>query len=204
MSLTHYGTMFSYYSAKTRAYLCYRRIPFVEVYDAQALGGRVREQIGKLVIPVVETAEGEILQDTTVIIDTLEPRYIERPTFPDDEVLMLVTRIVEFIIDEFWITTAMHSRWNDPQSNLFAATEFGLGIGGSMGLVGDDALNMGLKVAARMQSYLPRLGIADEAGQKAASDYFESCSKVLNTAVDARQFLFGQRPSLIDFCVFTG
>ena len=46
----------------------------------------------------------------------LKAGHPERPAFPQDPVLMLVTRIVEFFIDELWVVTGMQTRWNDPDA----------------------------------------------------------------------------------------
>ncbi len=200
----HHGVMFSYYSAKTRACLSYKRIPFVEQYQATDLSGRIRQTTNKVMIPVLETPEGEILQDTTVIIDALEARHPARPVFPEDPVLMLVTRLVEFTIDELWVTTAMNARWNDPVSKQFAISEFGRGIGGSMGLTGDKMMAIGERVAGQMQSYLPQLGIGDETGRATANSFFEDATVALNRVVGHTRFALGSRPSLLDFCLFTG
>ncbi|MCR9259395.1 MAG: glutathione S-transferase N-terminal domain-containing protein [Pseudomonadaceae bacterium] len=200
----HHGTMFSYYSAKTRAYLSYKHIAFVETYDSRDLSQRIAATTHKVMIPVVETPGGEILQDTTAIIDQLETAHPARPVFPEDPVLMLVTRIIEFIMDELWVTTAMHSRWNDPRSKAFVISEFGRHIGGSAGLRGEAAMQMGEKVAAQMMSYLPRLGISEAPGQAMVENLFKKTSRLLNQAVGPTQYAFGSRPSLIDFCLFTG
>ncbi|XOV89854.1 MAG: glutathione S-transferase family protein [Pseudomonadota bacterium] len=199
----HHGLMFSYYSAKTRAYLSYKRLPFVEQYVAADLSGRIRQTTNKVMIPVLETPDGEILQDTTVIIDALEARHPERPVFPADPVLMLVTRLVEFTIDELWVSTAMNTRWNDPVSREFASAEFSRGIGGSMGLTGDRMMAIGQRVAGQMQSYLPQLGIDNSAGRAAADHFFRVATEALNPLVGRGRFALGNRPSLIDFCLFT-
>lgn len=200
----HHGTMFSYYSAKTRAYLSYKQIPFVERYDGRDLSRRIAEVTHKVMIPVVETPDGQILQDTTAIIDALEQHHSERPVFPSDPVLMMITRIVEFIMDELWVTTAMHSRWNDPRSKAFVISEFGRRIGGSSGLQGEAAMAVGEKVAAQMMSYLPQLGISEQSGQTAVKNFFEHTSRLLNECVGPTTYAFGPRPSLVDFCLFTG
>lgn len=198
----HHGTMFSYYSAKTRAYLSYKKIPFVELYDGKALAGRIKEKTNKIMIPVVETPLGEILQDTTAIIDTLEARFPERPVMPQDPVMLLITRIVEFFVDELWITTAMNSRWNDPVSKAFAISEFGRCFGAGRGLNDDKLRAIGERMAGQMQAYLPRLGIAQEQGQRAASELFQQASIALNQVLGAKRFALGDRPSLIDFCLY--
>ena len=197
----HHGPMFSYYSAKTRAYLSYKRIPFVEVQDAGAYARRIAPALGRTVFPVVESEEGEILQDTTAIIDELERRHLERPVFPRDPVLMLIARIVEFFIDEFWIVTAMHTRWNDADARRFAIAEFTSYFGDSDR---GDIWSSGDAIAERMQSYLPTLGIAAEPGRQLVQRLFEEATRLLNEAVGPRQFALGPRPCLVDCCLHEG
>ncbi|MGI9325367.1 MAG: glutathione S-transferase N-terminal domain-containing protein [Pseudomonadales bacterium] len=202
---THYGPMMSYYSAKTRAYLSYKRIPFIEQYEIETYQDRVVPVVGYTVLPVLEADDGEIMQDTTVIIDMLEQRHPERPAFPNDPVLMLATRIVEFFIDEFWIATAMHTRWNNADSRRFATAEFNQFFGR-----GEDARataqewSNGDALAERMQGHLPSLGIDSESGRQVIQRVFEEATQLLNLAVGPRQFAFGSRASLVDCCLFEG
>ena len=198
---THYGPMFSYYSAKTRAFLSYKRIPFVEIYEGKDYRDWIAPALGRTVFPAVVSDEGEFFQDTTVIIDALECRHPERPVFPGDPVLMLVTRIVEFFIDEFWIVTAMHTRWNDPDARRFAMAEFRRFFGDGDG---QDIWASGDAIAQRMQGYLPVLGIDTEQGQQVAQRLFEEATQLLNRAVGPRRFALGPRPSLADCCLHAG
>jgi len=203
-TLIHHGVMFSYYSAKTRSYLGYRRIPCVERYYADAMQGRIRDVTHKVMIPVVEMPDGELLQDTTQIIDELERRFPQRRVLPDDPVMLLVSRLVEFIIDELWISVAMNTRWNDPESKAFIIGEFGARIGGSAGLEGAEARAMGEQVAERMQSYLPRLGVGDPEGLLMAGRFLRETSLCLDRLVGRTRYALGERPTLMDFCLFTG
>ena len=196
---THYGPMVSYYSAKTRACLGYKRIPFVEVYELAAYRDRVAPAVGRTVFPMLESHQGEILQDTTVIIDALEQRHPERQVFPRDPVLMLVARIVEFFVDEFWVVTAMHTRWNDPVARRFVIAEFNRFFGQGDA---DDIWANGDAVAERMQSYLPALGLDNESGQHRIQRLFEEATELLDQAVGPRQFAFGPHPSLADCCLY--
>ena len=196
---THYGPMVSYYTAKTRACLGYKRIPFVEMYELATYRDRIAPVVGRTVFPVLESDQGEILQDTTVIIDALEQRHPERPVFPRDPVLMLVTRIVEFFVDELWVVTAMHTRWNDPDARRFVIAEFNRFFGQGDA---EDIWANGDAVAERMQSYLPGLGIDTESGQGIIQRLFEEATELLDQAVGPRQFAFGPRPSLADCCLY--
>ncbi len=76
----HYGSEASLYSGKTRAYLRYKDIPFEDV-DATARIYRkvIVPNVGRPIIPVLETPDGEILQDTTVI-SSITSRSASRST----------------------------------------------------------------------------------------------------------------------------
>lgn len=198
---THYGPMFSYYSAKTRAFLNYKRLPYSEIYDQERFREYVVKKVGRTAFPIIENENGEIIQDTTVIIDLLESRHPERPVFPEDPVLMLITRIVEFFIDEFWVVTAMNSRWNDVDAARFASSEFVNFYGVTKG---GDVWSDGEKVAKKMSGYRRVLDIFDPSGQKLVQQLFEEATALLNKAVGPRQFALGQRLSLIDCCLHQG
>lgn len=199
---THHGLMFSYYSAKTRAYLNYKRIPYRESYDGKDINTRLKSIVGKVMIPMLESPGGEVWQDTTVIIDVMEQRHPDRPVMPADPLQMMLCRLSEFFFDELWISTAMNSRWNDLDSNAFVVREFGYHIGGSLGMQGEEAMKIGETVAGQMQSYLPRLGVGDAAGQQIASDLFAAVAMRLNDTVGKDRYALGAHPCLLDFSLF--
>ncbi|MBK7772607.1 MAG: glutathione S-transferase N-terminal domain-containing protein [Sandaracinaceae bacterium] len=83
VNFLHYAWPVSPYSAKTRAYLTFKRIPFVEVApSAITLFGDIRKAVGAAVMPTVVTPEGQWMQDSTEIIDALETRFPRAPVTP--------------------------------------------------------------------------------------------------------------------------
>ena len=69
MSYKHYSTEVSLYSGKTRAYLRHKGIAFEDVTSSIAVYREIIiPRIGRPIIPVVETPEGRLLQDTTPTI----------------------------------------------------------------------------------------------------------------------------------------
>ena len=81
---TLYGSHASYYSAKVRAYLRKKGIPFVERLPSDpAFREKVRPASGSHRIPQLLTPEGEVVQDSVEIVDRLEARFPEVPAFPE-------------------------------------------------------------------------------------------------------------------------
>ena len=83
---TLYGSYASYFTAKVRAYLRKKGIPFVErVPGVPRFREVVRKQSDNHRIPQLETPDGTVLQDTIAIFDALEPLFPEPPaTVPED------------------------------------------------------------------------------------------------------------------------
>jgi glutathione S-transferase len=111
------GHEFSLYSGKARAYLRHKQIPFVEssTPEDRAL---INERVGRRVIPVVVTAGGDCVQDTTVIIDYFEDRFRERSVYPEGPWQRLVSLLLEVYGDEWLVLPAMHYRWHYKRKNL--------------------------------------------------------------------------------------
>jgi glutathione S-transferase len=111
------GHEFSLYSGKTRAYLRHKQIPFIESCTPEDRS-LVLDRIGRRVVPVVVTADGECVQDTTAIIDYLEDRYPERSVYPQGPWQRLVSLLLEVYGDEWLVLPAMHYRWHFKRKNL--------------------------------------------------------------------------------------
>ena len=70
---TLYGTPLSLYTGKARAYLIKQRIPYREITPTTAhFRDQVRPNAGGQSIPIIETADGEVIRDSTAIIDHFE------------------------------------------------------------------------------------------------------------------------------------
>lgn len=111
------GHDFSLYSGKARAYLRHKQVPFVEGVtpeDRQL----IQERVGRRVIPVVVTPNGDCIQDTTEIIDYFERLYPERSVYPEGPWQKLVALLLEVYGDEWLVLPAMHYRWHFKRQNL--------------------------------------------------------------------------------------
>lgn len=160
-----YGVQFSLYAGKIRSYLRKKRIPFREVETNHPDFAKAVERAGTGMQPMVETPDGEILQDTSVIIDALEARDPEPAVLPEGSCQRLVALLLEVFGDEGLLKPAMHYRWNFPEANeAFLEAEFSRAMG-----------------SARMTPRPPGGGsrARDESGRKA----WQAVSKQMREAV---------------------
>lgn len=115
-----YGAEISYYTGKVRAYLRWAGLPFTEwPAKAEVFREVIVPGVGVPVIPVLRTPDGELLQDSTEIIETLDARRLARggaalapPVLPATPLRRLVALMLETYGDEWLVIPAMHYRWH--------------------------------------------------------------------------------------------
>ena len=197
-TFTMYGAEFSLYSGKLRSYLRQKEIPFREKLPSVLTYRRfIVPRTGVRFIPVLHTPDDEVLQDTTAIIDALEPRFPERGVYPVTPRQHLAALLLELYGDEWLLVPAMHYRWNFPESNLpFVHDEFGRMAFPWFPKIMRRAL--GRRLGARFQAFVPRLGITEETGPAIENSYVNLLDE-LNAHFENHAFLLGERPSIGDF-----
>ncbi|MDO6709090.1 glutathione S-transferase N-terminal domain-containing protein [Aliiglaciecola sp. 2_MG-2023] len=197
---TLYGAQMSLYTGKARAYLTYKKIPFREVFSSVKVYKSIIEpKTGVRFIPVVETPEGEFIQDTVHIIDELEKRFEAHSIYPATPKQQLVSEIFQLWGDEWLVIPAMHYRWN--KNNFpFIYEEFGRVATPNMPAF--VRRFFGKKLASRFKGFVPVLGITEKT-IPAIEDWFENHVLVeLNKHFSTHEFLLGSRPCAGDFGLF--
>ena len=106
-----FGSEMSPYSVKVRAYLRFKQIPHEWILRSK----ENRIEFDKLaqipLIPLVVSASGEVLQDSTPIIERLEQVFPSPSIVPDDPKLNFLSALLEEFGDE-WVNKIMfHYRW---------------------------------------------------------------------------------------------
>lgn len=189
----------SYFSGKTRAYLRYKGIPFVErPIDVVTLMWRIPRHVGARVMPVVVTPRGEWLQDTTDICDTLEVRYPQAPVLPATPAQRVVALLLEAWADEWWVPVAMHYRWSYAEN--YALFERDAGNALLPGLPAFARRRMAAYVADLLRGYLPRVGVVPQ--QYALLEgWTVGMLDHLEVHFATLPYLLGQRPSVADFAL---
>ncbi|MBA1146776.1 glutathione S-transferase [Ectothiorhodospiraceae bacterium WFHF3C12] len=195
---TLYGTEFSLYTGKVRAYLRYKGIPYKEVLSTMGVYERVIvPNTGVRMIPVVQTPSGEFIQDTTEIIDALEARFPERGIYPETPRQRLASLLIELYADEWLLIPAMHYRWSFPEQNeRFIMAEFGKVAAPWAPAFIRRALAR--KRASFFSGMLPVLGISKETGP-AIEQWYESLLDHLEQHFSRHRYALGERASMADF-----
>lgn len=195
-----YGWQLSYFSGKARAYLRYKQIPFREKeVDGYTLMRRIPRKTGSSpVMPVVVTPEGEWLQDTTHIIETLEGRFPAPSVYPESTALRVLAQLLEAWADEWWIPIAMHYRWSYPENEALFLKEAGRALlPFAPGFV---QRRLARRPATLLKSYLPGVGVVPE--QFALMEaWTEAMLDALDQHFASHDFLLGGRPCVADFAL---
>lgn len=108
---------FSYFSAKIRAYCCFKAFhgafTYEEVLATQPIiQGYIVPATGSNVVPQMQAADGTWLQDSSEIIDVLEARYPQAPVVPEGARQRLVSYLLELLADEWMLPWSFWERWH--------------------------------------------------------------------------------------------
>ncbi|MSX03152.1 MAG: hypothetical protein F2813_08350 [Actinobacteria bacterium] len=213
-----YAMRSSLYSAKARSYLVKQRIDYEERPPGDPrFPAEIVPAIGRWIIPVLQTADGRIIQDTCDIIDHFDAEMPpERSAKPPAGVQNIVTRVLEMFGSEGLMRPALHYRWNFDSVNMpFVGEDFGRGLmlpGGSSEesstfefgpemSAGDDVAaraKISEFAADRMRALTVDFGVNPETIPEVERSYLEFLS-LLSAHLETAPYLLGGRPTLGDF-----
>ncbi len=196
----HFGWPVSPYSAKTRAYFRFKKLPFDDRCPTVAeLMLRIRRKVGRPIMPTVLTPEGEWMQDTSEIIDALERRHPTPSIIPPGPTQRVASLLLELHGDEWLPTSALHYRWNVTANAAFALDEFAAyGFPRLPRRVGRLLVR---PFAEKMRGYRSIVGIHPET-TSGIERFTETLIAQLETHLAEHPFLLGGRPCLGDFALF--
>jgi glutathione S-transferase len=185
-----YGAPHSLYTGKARCYLRNQGISYIERATTHPdFAARILPQIGRGIIPVLETPDGEVIQDTVDIIDYFEKRGVPYPVYPAGPLQRAVAVIIEYYGGQSMLKHAMHYRWSyREQQEDFLVHAFASGSGAAAAE----------KIMGRMQAYLPRLGVTEQSIPKIEASY-DALLDILDTHFEQMPYLLGDRPCIGDY-----
>lgn len=193
-----FGAEFSLYSGKVRSYLRKKGIPFDEITSTlKVYKNVIIPRTGVRFIPVVQTPDDVVYQDTTVIIDALEERFPEHSVYPSTPKQKLVSLLLELYGDEWLLIPAMHYRWYYKEQNArFIYGQFGQMVMPNMPAFIQRGL--GKKIGSRFKDAVPMLGVSDD-NRAAIEKSYEQFLDDLNSHFEQHDFLLGSKPCIADF-----
>lgn len=193
-----YGAEFSLYSGKARSYLRKKGIPFEEITPTASVYKKfIIPRTGVRYIPVVQTPDDCVYQDTTVIIDELEQRFPHSSVYPSGAKQKLMSLLLELYGDEWLLIPAMHYRWHyTAQNATFIYAEFGRMIMPKAPAFIQRWI--GKKIGNKFKGAVPVLGVT-ESNYHAIEASYEQFLADLNAHFEMHDYLFGSKPSIADF-----
>jgi len=189
----------SLYSGKARSYLRKHRIEYVERAPGDPrYTDEVVPAIGRWIIPVLQTPDGTLVQDTVDIIDHLDAGVApDRSAYPSTPVQRAVAHLLELFGGEGLLRAAMHYRWDFDDTNVpFLRKDFSA----SLVLGGDDHTRDGVFAftSDRMRSATAAFGVTDEL-MPAIERSYEQFLALFDAHLAGSPYLLGGRPTIADF-----
>jgi glutathione S-transferase len=181
--MTHklYAAPLSLYSGKARAYLDWKGIDYEEILSSGAVyKDIIIPKVGRPVIPVLDTDDGQTIQDTTCIIDHFEATVAGPSIYPDTPKQRLTALLLETYGDEWLVIPAMHYRWNYNEEWVYG--EFGATAAPD----------------ASFKGFCPILGINPQTIPAIETSY-EALLADLDAHFAVHDYLLGSRPSIGDY-----
>lgn len=193
-----WGTPHSLFTGKARSYLIKKGLAFREALPSDPrFAAEIMPRVGLFVVPVLETAQGELVQDTTAIIAHLEARHAEPSLTPPGAVQQVVAMLLDAYGSNALLPLAMHYRWTyRDRQETFLRAEFGRGA--YAGPDRDAARELAARSMDYFSGFLPGLGVTPETVPALEASYGELLD-ALDIHFQAHPYLLGGRPSIADF-----
>ncbi len=188
-----WGANWSLYTAKVRPYLIKKGIDYVEICPSHPhYQEHILSTVGHFTVPVLEMPDGNIIADSSEIMEFLETRFPDLPMLPEDKTLSALAQLIHSYGSEGLTKPAMYFRWNTSYENrLFARNEF------LRSLLKPEQAD-GFAVA--MRDYLPVLGIGlDHKVDEVIETSTEKLYDTLNAHFLEYPYILGGVPSYADY-----
>lgn len=200
MSWRLYGTPGSLYTAKVRSYLVKQGIGFSDHAAGEArFRAEIAPRVGRWIIPVLEGADGQLLQDGTDIIAHFEAggstRLRAYPLTPRHRV---IGHVFELFGGEGLLRPAMHYRWNFDETNLpFLANDFAAALAPT-GAPESARAEIFAGAARRMRRAMDSFGVS-EASIPLIEAAYEQFLDLFDAHLAGSPYLLGGAPTIGDY-----
>ena len=195
-----HGLRVSYFTRKVTGYLEHKRQPWW-LRPSLGMNPEARQLGWNGGIPVVTTPEGEMIWDSTSIIEHLETRLPQHSVQPTDPTLRFLDHLLDDFSDEWFYRHAVGARWLY-EENIVA---------GSLDIAREAMYETGAGLdrtrafaTEAMTACLVRLGTTPENIEAWIDESLRPWQAAFGAHVDAHGYVLGGRPSMCDFAFFGG
>lgn len=194
---TLWGTPHSFYTGKIRSYLVKKGVAFREICPSHPrFQAVIVPTVGHMVVPVLETPDGQILQDTSDMIDCLESSWPAPSMIPEMPVQRAVAWLLGAFGSEALLPAGMHYRWSyRAQQEDFLRAEFGRIVYAGPNRVAHRGA--GEQLMNYFNGFLPFLGVLPETIPTIEAAYLDLLD-ALDKHFQQFPYLLGGLPSIAD------
>lgn len=195
---TLWGAAHSYYTGKIRSYLIKKGVAFRELYPSNPdFQTCIVPAVRHMVVPILVTPEGEIIQDTTDMIEYLETCFPHPLMVPDTPVQRAVAWLLGAFGSEGLLQAGMSYRWSyRAEQERFLCAEFGRIL--HSGSDREARYAAGRQLMDYFNDFLPQLGVTPDTISTVEAAYCELLD-TLDVHFQHYPYLLGGRPSIADF-----
>ena len=193
-----FGSETSAYSTKMRSYLRYKGVAHDWRPRTQESEAELKSLAKFSTLPVLVTASGFAVHDTTPMIEALEADSPEPSATPADPALAFLACVLEEYADAWLAKAAYHYRWTRKIDQRLAAQRAVEDYYTTSPPEDRKAAEDGAIV--RMLDQLRVMGLEGELGAVTEKS-FKRFVKLLDDHLRKHLYLFGGRPSIADFAI---
>jgi glutathione S-transferase len=189
-----FGSELSPYSVKVRSYFRYRGLPHEWILRSPAVQTEFQKYAKLPLVPLVVTPQGEGLQDSTPLIESLEA---SQPSLrPDDPALAFVSALLEEYGDEWGNKWMFHYRWRFQPDAWATAERIAQQMMANQGTLA--VAQARATVAERMTGRLGFVG-SNPTTEPTIEASFKRALSLIEPHLQSRPYMLGGRPAMADF-----
>ncbi|MSP44194.1 MAG: glutathione S-transferase family protein [Alphaproteobacteria bacterium] len=191
-----FGAELSPYSIKVRSYFRYKNIPHNWIARTEDDTAEFNKFAKLPLVPLVVSAHGDAMQDSTPIIEAMEEIHPEPPIVPHEPVLAFISALIEEYADEWCNKHMFHYRWWYVPDQKSAGERLARGM--RPGAADVEVQAMGEMIRERMIKRLSLVGSSPQTRDQIEAS-FKHLLEILEVHLATRPYLFGKRPLMADF-----